>query len=221
MELHSHTCASPDSRLTAKTIISVNRKRGIDALAITDHNTMDGAFDLADRLPFTVILGEEIKSTEGDIIGLFLSESIPRDLSPAETVAAIKGQGGLVLVPHPFDRFRRSALGHYWTESIVEDIDILEVVNGRTIRRSDNDTADEYAIDRGLVRSVGSDSHLAVEIGRCWQSMRPWSNPAEFLVSLREAELHADPAPTWVHIGSSIHSYAAKVEGRVRRLTGS
>ena len=79
----------------------MNRERGIDVVAVTDHNTMDGAFEMAERLPIPVILGEEIKSTEGDIIGLFLSHEIPRDMSPAETVAAIREQDGLVLAPAP------------------------------------------------------------------------------------------------------------------------
>ncbi len=220
MELHSHTYASPDSRLSAATIARVNRERGIDVLAITDHNTMAGAFELAERLPFPVILGEEIKSTEGDIIGLFLTEEIPRGLSPAETAAAITEQGGLVLAPHPFDGLRRSALGRAAVDSILEQVDILEVFNGRTLRRRDNTRADEYARRHGLVRSVGSDSHLAAEIGRCWQAMRPWTGPRDFLAALREAELHAELAPAWVHLGSSLHAHAAKIERRVRRLAG-
>lgn len=218
VELHTHTWASPDSRLSIETIIRVNQERGIDALAVTDHNTMDGAFELAARAPFTVILGEEIKSTEGDIIGLFLSEPIPRDMSPLETVAAIKGQGGLVLVPHPFDRFRRSALGQDATDSIVSDVDILEVFNGRTLRHGDNDAADAYAQSHGCIRSVGSDSHLAVEIGRCWQLVRPWNGPEDFLEALRQAELHTELAPAWVHLGSSIHASLAKADQRIRRL---
>ncbi len=219
VELHSHTHASPDSRLSAETIARVNRERGIDVVAVTDHNTMDGAFEMADRLPFPVILGEEIKSTEGDIIGLFLSHEIPRDMSPSDTVAAIREQNGLVLLPHPFDGLRRSALGREAVDSIVEDIDILEVFNGRTLRRRDNDAADRYADDHGLIKSVGSDSHLAAEIGHCCQSMRSWDDPQDFLASLREAELHATLAPAWVHLGSSLHAYAAKVERRLRRLT--
>ena len=160
-------------------------------MAVTDHNTMDGAFEMAERLPIPVILGEEIKSTEGDIIGLFLSHEIPRDMSPAETVAAIREQGGLVLLPHPFDGLRRSALGRAAVDSIVDDIDIFEVFNGRTLLRRDNDAADRYADEHSLIKSVGSDSHLAAEIGHCCQSMRPWDDPQDFLASLREAELHA------------------------------
>ena len=199
----------------------MNLERGIDILAVTDHNTMAGAFEMAERLPIPVILGEEIKSTEGDIIGLFLSEEILRDLSPAETVAAIRAQDGLVLVPHPFDGLRRSALGRAAVDSIVDDIDILEVFNGRTLRRRDNDSAAAYAGEHGLIKSVGSDSHLAAEIGHCRQSMRSWDGPRDFLASLREAELHATLAPAWVHLGSSLHAYVAKFERRFRRLTRS
>ena len=189
-------------------------------MAITDHNTMEGAFALAEIAPFPVILGEEIKSTEGDITGLFLQRAIARDLSPGETVRAIKEQGGLVLVPHAFDRLRRSALGRAAVESILDDIDILEVFNGRTIRNSDNRAALGFARRHGLAESVGSDSHLAAEVGRSWQCMRPWDGSAGFLTSLREAELHHSLAPIWVHLGSSFHAYTTKAEKRLRRLLG-
>ncbi|MBM4437740.1 MAG: PHP domain-containing protein [Actinobacteria bacterium] len=220
VELHAHTNASPDSRLRPATIIRVCQARGIEALAITDHNTMDGAFAVAAAAPFPIILGDEIKSRAGDIIGLFLKGPVPRDLSPRETVHAIKAQGGLVLVPHPFDSLRRSALGLAAVESIVDGIDILEVFNGRTIRAADNAAARHYAERHGLAQSVGSDSHLLAEIGVSWQRMRPWSDPADFLLSLRDAELHMRHAPAWVHLGSSFHAYATKFEKRLRRWFG-
>lgn len=220
VELHAHTHASPDCRLSPQTLIRVLLEREIDALAVTDHNSMDGAFELADVAPFPVILGEEIKSTEGDIIGLFLTEPVPCDLSPIETARAIKEQHGLVLVPHAFDRLRRSALGRAAVESIVGDIDILEVFNGRTIWPPDNAAAGGVADRHGLARSVGSDSHLATEVGRSWQRMHPWSGPDDFLASLREAEFHTSLAPMWVHLGSSVHTYALKAERRFRRARG-
>ncbi len=220
VELHAHTHASPDCRLSPQTLIRVLAERGIDALAVTDHNTMDGAFEMAEAAPFPVILGDEVKSTAGDIIGLFLTEPVPRDMSPIETVRAIKEQRGLVLVPHAFDRLRRSALGRAAVESIVDDIDILEAFNGRTIWPPDNAAAGEFADRHGLVRSVGSDAHLATEVGRSWQRMDPWSGPDDFLDSLRRAELHTSLAPMWVHLGSSMHTYALKAERRFRRARG-
>ena len=220
VELHAHTSASPDCRLKPHRLVEVLAERGIDALAVTDHNTMDGAFALAELQAIPLILGEEIKSTEGDIIGLFLRQPIERDLSPAETVRAIKEQGGLVLVPHPFDSLRRSALGQPAIESILADIDVLEVFNGRTIRDRDNATAGAFARDHGLAASVGSDSHLVVEVGRSWQCLPAWDGPADFLQGLRAAELHTSLAPKWVHLGSSFHAYSTKAEKRLRRLIG-
>ncbi len=220
VELHAHTHASPDCGLAPRKLVRALRARGIDVVAITDHNTMDGAFELAGLDIFPMIKGEEIKSTEGDIIGLFLNRPIEKDMSPAETVRAIKEQGGLVLVPHPFDRMRRSALGRAAIESILDDVDILEVFNGRTIHPADNALAADFAAEHGLTRSVGSDSHLVLEVGRSWQSMRAWSDPADFLASLRGAELHTSHAPTWVHMGSTVHTYATKARKRIRRALG-
>ena len=216
LELHAHTHASPDCGLSPARLIELLQARGIQALAVTDHNTMTGAFEMAEVSPLSVILAEEIKSTAGDIIGLFLREEIPRDLSPRDTVAAIKDQGGLVLVPHPFDSLRRSALGREATDSIREQIDILEVFNGRTLRERDNRTAETYARDYGLVASVGSDSHLAREVGVSWQLLKAWSEPGEFLEHLRTADLHKELAPAWVHAGSSLHAYTTKFRKRLK-----
>lgn len=220
VELHSHTHASPDCGLAPPRLIGLLQARGIDAIAVTDHNTMAGAFEMAEISPVPVILSEEIKSTAGDIIGLFLSEPIPRDMSPGETVGAIKEQGGLVLVPHPFDSLRRSALGRAAVDSICEHIDILEVFNARTLRSRDNDAARAYAHEHGLVASVGSDSHIPREVGVCWQRMRPWDGPDEFLAALRESELHEELAPAWVHAGSSLHASTTKFRKRLRAWFG-
>ncbi|MDE2990152.1 MAG: PHP domain-containing protein [Chloroflexota bacterium] len=214
LELHAHTHASPDCALSPTRLIELLQDRGIQALAVTDHNTMAGAFEMARVSPMPIILAEEIKSTAGDIIGLFLEEEIPRDMSPRDTVAAIKDQSGLVLLPHPFDSLRRSALREA-TDSIREHIDILEVFNGRTLRERDNRTAQDYARDHGLVASVGSDSHLAREVGVSWQLLEPWSGPDEFLDNLRHAELHMELAPAWVHAGSSLHAYTTKFRKRL------
>ncbi len=177
---------------------------------------MAGAFEMADVSPLPVILSEEIKSTAGDIIGLFLREEIPRDLTPRDTAGAIKEQGGIVLVPHPFDSLRRSALGRAAVDSIREQIDILEVFNARTLRDRDNEAARAYVREHRLVGSVGSDSHISREVGVCWQLMSPWDQPGQFLENLRGAELHEELAPAWVHAGSSLHAYSTKLRKRLR-----
>ena len=216
VELHAHTQASPDCGLAPETLVGLLMSRGIDALAVTDHNTMSGAFEMATISALPVILSEEIKSTAGDIIGLFLREEIPRDMGPQETAGAIKEQGGLVLVPHPFDSLRRSALGLDVVDSIRDQIDILEIFNGRTLRERDNHSAFVYAKEHALVASVGSDSHLAREVGLSWQSVQPWNGPGEFLENMRVAELHSELAPAWVHAGSSLHAYSTKLQKRLK-----
>src|SRR5919199_6913408 len=145
VELHSHTHHSHDCLLTDEAIIAVCQRRGIGALAVTDHNQIAGAFELQSRAPFPVIIGEEIFTAQGEIIGLFLREFIPRDLPVQETIARIKAQGGLVYVPHPFDSFRKGAIGRETLDAIRADVDLLEVLNARNLRLQDDDRAYRYA----------------------------------------------------------------------------
>ncbi|MBC7261726.1 MAG: PHP domain-containing protein, partial [Chloroflexi bacterium] len=119
VDLHIHTCYSPDSLTSLEAVIAAALERGLGALAITDHNAIEGALALQRMAPFPVIVGEEILTAEGDIIGLFLQELIPPKLTPAQTIARIREQGGVVYIPHPFD-FRRSALPEPVLYSLLE-----------------------------------------------------------------------------------------------------
>jgi predicted metal-dependent phosphoesterase TrpH len=144
------------------------RDSGLGLVAITDHNNIRGALEARETADFPVIVGEEVKSSEGDIIGLFLEEAVPARLSPTETVQRIKAQGGLVGVPHPFDRVRPTALRHRALLEILPYVDFLEGYNGHTLLSADNKKGVYFADEHSLATVASSDSHSALELGRTY-----------------------------------------------------
>ncbi len=168
-DFHIHTYWSKDSMSRPRDILKTSLKKGIKIIAITDHNEIGGALETAREArlsdtDLTVIVGEEVKTSRGDIIGLFLTEKIKKDLSPEETIDLIKEQGGITIIPHPFDRKGRGALGDY-TRKIYHRIDFIEVENGRTPSWN-NKKAKIFADKFGLPGIGGSDAHWFREVGK-------------------------------------------------------
>lgn len=178
----------------------------MDGIAVTDHNELRGALELQKRAPFVVIPGEEIKTTQGEIIGLFLHEWIPPGLPPGETIARIRAQGGLVYVPHPFDEVRGSRLRREALIQITPDVDILEVYNARNALPSYNTRALQYAQEHGLLAGAGSDVHTLSEYGRAYVDIPPFSGPDDFLTSMRRGTWHGRLSTPWVHVRTRIDS---------------
>ncbi len=204
LDLHVHTWRSPDSRSTYDDIVARAVDHGLDGLAITDHNTIAGALDMVGRAPFRIIVGEEIRTPEGEIIGLFLQEEIPRGLPLEETVARVKTQGGLVAVPHPFDRIRRgSALGEAALRRVLDQVDIIEGFNARSLVPGDNERAQAIAEENGLPCSAGSDAHAPYEIGATYVNVADWHTPAEFLQNLRTAQITGQLSSPFVRVSST------------------
>jgi predicted metal-dependent phosphoesterase TrpH len=194
-DLHVHSEYSPDSESALADIIDHCKAAGINCVAITDHNETAGAIELKKIAPFTVIVGEEILTSSGEIIGLFLTERIPPKLSAQETIKRIKDQGGLVLIPHPFDRyFRPSAINRDVLEKIVLDIDIIEVFNSHTVIRSDSGKALKFTQKHGLLASAGSDAHLVSEIGHAYMEIPEFSSAQQFKKSLARGALRGQMA---------------------------
>ena len=200
VDLHIHTCYSGDTLTSLQEVIAAVQKRGLGAVAITDHNAIAGALELQRLAPFPVIAGEEIMSSEGEIIGLYLHELIPPGLTPAETVARIHAQGGLVYVPHPFDSLRDSALREPALLSILDQVDVLEVLNARVIRPAHNERAQRLAQERHLPAGAGSDAHTAFEIGRAYLEMQPFADKGEFLRNLANARVCGHLSSPAVHL---------------------
>jgi predicted metal-dependent phosphoesterase TrpH len=202
-DLHLHTNFSPDSLITPEGLVTRCLKVGLNCVAVTDHNVLEGALRMQTIAPFRVIIAEEIKTTEGEVIGFFLRERIPPGLSPEETVRRIKEQGGLVGVPHPFDRLRREPLRQAALERVVSQIDIIETFNARVTVGSDNARAAAFAEEHGLACSAGSDAHSLLEVGRACVEMDDFETPQEFLESLRKGKIDGKCSSPLVHVIST------------------
>ena len=165
LDLHIHTCFSKDSAAPIASVVQRIQMNGLGPVAIPDHDEIQGTLEVRRLAPFPVIIGEEIKSTDGDIIGLFLQRRVPSGLTPLETVGQIKDQGGLVLVPHPFCRLRTSVLDHGALMDILPFIDLIEAYNARTVLPGDNQKGLVFAREHALPMVASSDAHPALELG--------------------------------------------------------
>jgi predicted metal-dependent phosphoesterase TrpH len=194
VDLHMHTDHSGDCATPVDVLLQTARDRGLGAIAITDHNEVSGALEarkIAEESfdDLKVIVAEEVKTAEqGEVIGLFLEEKIPKGLTMAETIAEIRRQGGLVYVPHPFDRFH-SVPDYEHLLDIVEEIDLLEVFNPRVAVTAFNEEAVRFAGKYRIVPAAGSDSHVAQGLGSVRQRIHDFDGPAEFLEAMRDADI--------------------------------
>jgi predicted metal-dependent phosphoesterase TrpH len=193
VDLHMHTDHSPDCATPVEVLLETARDRGLGAIAITDHNEVSGALEArriaAETGDIKVIVAEEVKTAEqGEVIGLFLEEKIERGMTMAETIAEIRRQGGLVYVPHPFDRFH-SVPDYEHLLEIVEEIDILEVFNPRVALTSFNEEAERFASKYRIVSGAGSDSHVAQGLGSVRVRIHDFDGPEEFLEAMRDADI--------------------------------
>jgi len=201
LELHSHTRYSIDSLNRIADTVRTCREVGIDRIAITDHNEIAGAVRAYELAPDLVIVSEEVKTTQGELLCLFINELIPRGVTPEEAIERTHAQGGIVGAPHPLDPIR-SGLGRANLVRLAPKLDFIEVFNARTLDLARNAEAEVLARELGLPRSAGSDAHLLREIGGCRVRMRPYTSPQDFLLALRDAELITHFSSPLNHLGS-------------------
>jgi len=212
VDLHSHTVYSKDSLTPTAAHIARARAIGLNKIAITEHNRLDGALAAKRLAPDLVIVGEEIKTTHGEIIAWYVEEEVPRGLSPQETVRRLRDQGAVISIPHPLDSVRSSAMGMETVLEIIDSVDALEVLNARCVRAADNAAALELARVHGKLVTAGSDAHTTQEIGRCLLEMPPFADNARaFLAALRAATPVGVESPFWPHLASTW----AKVRKRI------
>jgi predicted metal-dependent phosphoesterase TrpH len=207
VDLHCHTHRSDDSATSYRALVGACQRRGIDVIAITDHNRIEGALEFRDTAGQRCIVGEEVRTTEGEIIGLFLTEFIPPRLSPEETIAEIRRQGGVVYVPHPFDRVRRSVITTEALRRVAPLVDAVEVLNARLHSASQNADALRFAQERGLLQGAGSDAHTAFEVGRAGVEMPDFGDAESFKRALASSRVFGKPSIPLVHLASSFHKY--------------
>lgn len=202
IEFHCHTIFSKDSLTTPIKLVETCRRRGIDRVVVTDHNTTTGALAAQKLDPELVIVGEEIMTTRGEILAAFVTEEIPPFLSPQETIRRLKGQGAFISVSHPFDRLRNGA----WKEDdlleILPHVDAIEVFNSRCIDPQFNQAAQEFARRHDVAGTVGSDAHAAFEVGRSVLLLEQFEGPNEMRRVIRRGIPKARLSPLWVHLAS-------------------
>jgi hypothetical protein len=194
-DLHMHTDHSHDCAVPVPALLDHAESIGLGAIAITDHNIFSGAreaVELARDRELTVIPGEEVKTDSGEVIGLFLEEEIPRGMSMGETITAIREQGGVVYLPHPFDRLHTIPDATTLHRHLAE-IDVFEVFNARLLFEAMNDEALRFARKYNLTMGAGSDAHVLQGVGTGLVRMRAFETPEEFLISLRNAEIVRRP----------------------------
>lgn len=216
LEFHCHTNVSKDSLVRPEDLIHTARKRGIDRLVITDHNSIAGAL-AAQRLdPELVIVGEEIMTTSGEILAAFVTEEIPAGLTPGETIRRLKDQGAFISVSHPYDTHRKGG----WKEAdlleIVPYVDAIEIFNSRCLDAQFNVRAQAFAEKHNLAGTVGSDAHVLLELGRSVMMLDQFEGPDGMRNVVKQAEFKTRLSPWWVHLFSTY----AKQRKRVSRWLG-
>ena len=205
VDMHMHSERSPDSRMRVAVQARRIREVGLDVACATDHNTIEGGLRLREAADgFRVIVGSEILSRDGEIIGLFLERDVPRGLSAEETIARIREQGGVVSIPHPFSRNRLNRIRRLALDRVRSSVDAIEVFNAREAFTGDNLRAARYAEEHGIAGAVGSDSHRPSEIGAAWLEMDDFSDAVSFVAALRTGTINGTLTGQLIHLWTRI-----------------
>ena len=237
LDLHVHTSASFDSLASPESVVRTAASRGLTHLAITDHDTIDGALTARDyvsreTIDLTILVGQEVKTSDGDLIAVFLDRPIESGLSPAEAIAAIREQGGLVGIPHPFDRFRGSLLAGSEQGDAADDeraagpaaiaplVDWVEVHNARIMVGRGNEQAMAFAHEHELPGVAVSDSHSTLEIGVAYSVIEgDPSTPDGLLAALPPIHLVTGRATYFVRAVTPVAKLVQRARGRGRHAT--
>ncbi len=210
-DFHTHTMFSADSLSQPKAILAAARRTGIDRVVITDHNTIEGGLAAVTIDPLHFIVGEEIMTSDGEILAAFVQETIPPGLTPVETIARLREQGAFISVSHPFDFVR----GGHWEladlEAIAPLIDAVEGFNARCYTNQFNRQAQDFARRHHLLMTAGSDAHATSEIGAAGMLTPEFQNAEELREALKQAQLRAHISPPWVHFFSRYAKWRKKL----------
>ena len=202
IEFHCHTIYSKDSLTTPEKLLETCRRKGIQRVVVTDHNTIAGALAARSLDPEMVVIGEEIMTTQGELLAAFVREEIPPGLSPQEAIAELRAQGAFISVSHPFDHWRS---GHWEEEHLLEIlplVDAIETFNARCMLPSFNHQARNFAGKHGLTGTAGSDAHAAYELGKATMLLPDFQDASSLKKALENVSFDASLSPPWVHLSS-------------------
>lgn len=203
VEFHCHTCYSKDSLTGIKDLLAACQRKGIDRLAITDHNRIEGARIAQQMEPERVIVGEEIMTSRGELLAFFVREEVPKGLEPEEAIHRLRDQGAFISVSHPFDRARSGAWDLADLEIITPLVDAIETFNARCLDNRTNLAAQAYARSHHLAGTSGSDAHILLEVGVARQAIPLFNSPEELKQVIWQAQPTQALSPFWVHFAST------------------
>lgn len=201
VDFHSHTHYSSDSLTPIQSLIDAARRRGLDRIVVTDHNSIHGALEAHALAPDLVIVGEEVQTTQGEFLAAFVKEVVPKRLEPAEALARLKAQGAFISISHPFDA-QRSGWPLETLEWLAPQIDAVEVLNARVVDAGYNRLALAFAQRHGLPGGAGSDAHHPSEIGRVYSELPEFHDADTLRQAIREARQEGNISSPLVHFYS-------------------
>jgi hypothetical protein len=215
-DLHLHTEYSFDSTTSPEAIIKRCQKTGVNCIAVADHGTIEGALRVKEMAPFRVIVAEEVLTPLGEIMGMFLTEAIPSNISVDEAIRQIKAQNGLVCLPHPFDHMRGiNDRGFDEIMRLLHQVDVIEVFNSRAMRLGNsNPKALAFATEHRLLKSAGSDAHTAGEIGHAYVDMPEFDDVNGFRQSLAQGHIFGQHTCPMIHVVGTFRTLKKKILGR-------
>jgi predicted metal-dependent phosphoesterase TrpH len=202
VEFHCHTSFSRDCLLPPRRLVECCAGKGIDRVVVTDHNSIAGALAARQIDPERVIVGEEIMTTQGELLASFVEEEIPGGLSPHESIARLRQQGAFISVAHPFDALRKGSWREDHLVEILPLVDAIEIFNSRCMRPGQNRSARRFAQKHGLSGTVGSDAHTCWELGRATLMLSPFATADELRQVVGEGRPVTRWSPPWIHLSS-------------------
>jgi predicted metal-dependent phosphoesterase TrpH len=213
-DFHTHTDYSRDGLIGISQFIAAARRAGLDRVAVTDHNTLRGALEAAALAPELIIIGEEIMTTEGELLGYYLQKEIPKGLTPEEAIARLRDQGAAISVSHPFDRLRHGAWKLDALRRILPLVDAVEGFNARCLFAEDNRRTDQFARENTKPMTAGSDAHIAFELGAAGLDVPTFHDAATLRAALPQAVVFGRLSPWWVHFFSTFAKWKKRFVGR-------
>jgi predicted metal-dependent phosphoesterase TrpH len=214
VEFHCHTVYSKDSLTSIEALLEACQRTHIDRVVITDHNTIQGALRACQMAPEQVIVGEEIMTSAGELLAAYVTEEVPRGLTPQEAIARLRKQGAFISVSHPFDALRS---GHWKIAdllSILPSVDAIETFNARCLLPRFNHRAQAFATQHGVPGTAGSDAHMAFEIGRASLQLPDFMDAESLRIVIRQGSRQGGLSGAWVHLASTYARWQKRLRKR-------